>query len=136
MYSVLEDSAINQDELSVFGDTRNSTISGHRLLLLTMVTLALQDLNLEDQFKGLRKYFSVSKQAKREVPNMISAFEYLFLEETEDYFLSFSNFCYVFDVNEGLFRDLIKKALRKEGGLAYTEFCIWEVENEERYQQS
>lgn len=97
-------------------------------MLITMVVLALQDLNLEKNFKGLKRYFVVSKKEKRDVENMVSAFEYLFGDDG-DYPLSFENFCFVFKLEPSLFRRLIRQAIKTNGGIANTEFVIWENRN-------
>lgn len=117
---------IHPDELVVHRSTASSQITGERLLLLTMTVLAIQDLNLEPHFKGLRRYFTITKKPKRDVESMISAFQYLFKDQEEDYFLSFENFCYVFDIEISMFRNLIISSLRKDKGLAYTEYVLWQ----------
>lgn len=119
------------DGLVAHGNSQSSQITGERLLLLTMVVLALQDLNLEDHFKGLKKYFTISKKPKRDIEAMYSAFDYIFKEEEEDYFLSFSNFCFVFKIEEELFRDLILTVLKKDHTLAHTEYIVWQESNSE-----
>ncbi len=111
------------EDLVAFGDTRNSLITGSKLLLLSMVVLALQDLNLEKHFKGLRKYFLISKKEKRDIENITSALDYVFGDSEDP--LSFENFCFVFKLEPSLFRKLIVKYLREDRGLAWTEYTIW-----------
>ena len=122
-------SDIYPEELVVHRNSGSSQITGERLLLLTMVVLAIQDLNLEPHFKGLRKYFTITKKPKRDIESMISAFQYLF-KDGDDYFLSFENFCYVFNIEITMFRNQIISYLRKDHGLAYTEYVIWQEKSE------
>jgi hypothetical protein len=119
---------LKDDELVAFGDTQNSLINGPKLLLLSMVVLAIQDLNLEKHFKGLKRYFIVSKKEKREVENIISALEYIF-DKDGDYEFSFENFCYVFKIQPDLLRKLILKFIRMDRGIAWTEYLIWSDRN-------
>lgn len=119
---------LDESDLVVFGSTSNSTLSPERVLLISMVVLALQDLNLEKYFPGLRKYFIIAKKEKLEPENIVSALEYLFDEEQEDYMLSFSNFCFVFSINEDLFRNLISSYIKKHGGMVYTQYLFWKNE--------
>jgi hypothetical protein len=116
---------LEEEELVVFGSTTNSALTPEKTLLISMVVLALQDLNLEKYFQGLRKYFIVAKKEKLDSDNIMSALNYIFNKKYEDYMLSFSNFCFVFNINEDLFRELIKSYIKKHGGAVYMHYIEW-----------
>ena len=93
--------------------TRDTPLTPERRLALSMLVLMIQDLNLENNFLGLKEFFILPKSRRAKKDDTAEAILYLF-DTDEMYALSFNNCCMYMNLEPDHVRAAIIKVMDKE----------------------
>lgn len=93
--------------------TRDNPLTPERKLALSMLVLMIQDLNLENNFLGLKEFFILPKSRRAKKDDTAEAIIYL-LDQDEIYPLSFNNCCMYMNLEPEDVRRAVIKVMDKE----------------------